>query len=643
MARMGSVEIPIELETKGFEAQIEKAEDDLDKLLQEYEAIKKSKPYDKQKEDLLELSSKIEKLKNNIAGLKTQQDKLDYGSPTKQLEQHDKSLSKIISKVGKWALAVFGVRSMYNFVRQAASTIGQYDKQIGADIQYIRYALAFTLKPVIEWLIKAAYTILQYVGAIIYRLTGYNIFQNSGVKQFKSSMGSAEKSSKKIKDNLSATFDEFNALPSQDSSGGSAGGGVGTPSMDLSKLKQIELPKWLNNLIDFIKENKDTILKILETAFALFTINKVASWISPVLSMFTGKGATGGLFGGGSGGLTGVIGKLGIIGASCYAISEINDKVKKDNEQQNKDLKKISENGTKYAKQDAKNFKNLDELQDALNYKKQKGNDLLYKSSSLGAAITHTSETLRDNYKDNIKQQDIYLQEQIKQYRQGKLNKEDQDKLKQILMDQVGYCTDVGDKLDLIGEDSEFVRDMGAEYRDILGEMGVKLGNLPDPFAKMHEGEKKVKEEAGNMIKDIANKFNNTAIKFKIEADAKNAGTTVSEFIRKFAEKLTVPLRAFGMGAMADSIMSKIKNIKLASGGIVNNPGRGVPVGMAIAGESGREGVIPLTDSRAMAELGQEIGKWVNINNMINNYIDSRRLNQLMVKSQNRDDFARNG
>ena len=34
----------------------------------------------------------------------------------------------------------------------------------------------------------------------------------------------------------------------------------------------------------------------------------------------------------------------------------------------------------------------------------------------------------------------------------------------------------------------------------------------------------------------------------------------------------------------------------------------------AIAGESGREGVIPLTDSQQMALLGEAIGKYININ-----------------------------
>ena len=81
---------------------------------------------------------------------------------------------------------------------------------------------------------------------------------------------------------------------------------------------------------------------------------------------------------------------------------------------------------------------------------------------------------------------------------------------------------------------------------------------------------------------------------------------------------------------------------RLASGGIVNMPNKGVMVGNAIAGESGREGVIPLTDPSAMTQLGKEIARYVNINNAVELNIDSRRLGRVMQQSQNASDFAGN-
>ena len=81
---------------------------------------------------------------------------------------------------------------------------------------------------------------------------------------------------------------------------------------------------------------------------------------------------------------------------------------------------------------------------------------------------------------------------------------------------------------------------------------------------------------------------------------------------------------------------------RLAVGGIVNMPGRGVPVGGAIAGESGREGVIPLTDSQAMETLGATIGKYISINLTNITKLDNRQIAKEQKKINAQNDFAFN-
>ena len=83
---------------------------------------------------------------------------------------------------------------------------------------------------------------------------------------------------------------------------------------------------------------------------------------------------------------------------------------------------------------------------------------------------------------------------------------------------------------------------------------------------------------------------------------------------------------------------------RLAKGGIINQPGRGVPIGygQAIGGENRAEGVIPLTDSQQMALLGETIGKYVKINNVIDVNMDSRRINRILQNSSDRVNFASN-
>ena len=71
-------------------------------------------------------------------------------------------------------------------------------------------------------------------------------------------------------------------------------------------------------------------------------------------------------------------------------------------------------------------------------------------------------------------------------------------------------------------------------------------------------------------------------------------------------------------------------------------PNRGTLVGGAIAGESGREGVIPLTDSQAMAELGKEIGRWITVNANITNTMNGRVISRELKHIQNEQDFVYN-
>lgn len=93
--------------------------------------------------------------------------------------------------------------------------------------------------------------------------------------------------------------------------------------------------------------------------------------------------------------------------------------------------------------------------------------------------------------------------------------------------------------------------------------------------------------------------------------------------------------------------LSGLKSLKtfnlprLAKGGIINLPGRGLPV--ALGGERGAEGVIPLTDSQQMALLGEAIGKYININATVPVYVGNRQIAREIRKINAEDDFAFNG
>ena len=83
---------------------------------------------------------------------------------------------------------------------------------------------------------------------------------------------------------------------------------------------------------------------------------------------------------------------------------------------------------------------------------------------------------------------------------------------------------------------------------------------------------------------------------------------------------------------------------RLKTGAIVNMPNRGTLVGggSAIAGEAGKEGIIPLDDNQAMAQLGAEIGKNVVVNITNITEMNGRVIGRELKQVQNEQNFAYN-
>jgi hypothetical protein len=87
-----------------------------------------------------------------------------------------------------------------------------------------------------------------------------------------------------------------------------------------------------------------------------------------------------------------------------------------------------------------------------------------------------------------------------------------------------------------------------------------------------------------------------------------------------------------------------IPTFKMATGGIINAPNKGVPIASNVyGGEAGREGVLPLTDEQTMEELGREIGRHITVNIDWTNKLDGRVLSKGLVKINKNKDFANNG
>ena len=230
------------------------------------EQIKLNSEIDKQASKVENVYVKLDQVKskqteNNtkIAEYKQQIEQINMNNMKNSIDSVGEKITGHISKLGKMALAVAGIRTAWMGVRRIISTVSSYNSQISTDLEYMGYAIANIFAPIVQKLINLLYTVLSYVNAISTAWFGINLFANSSAKAFqkmKNSTSSTAKSAKEIQKSLQG-FDEMNVL-NDNSSKDTTSAGVGTPSMDLSGM-QGEVPAWLQWIID----NKDLILSTL--------------------------------------------------------------------------------------------------------------------------------------------------------------------------------------------------------------------------------------------------------------------------------------------------------------------------------------------------------------------------------------------
>ena len=201
-----------------------------------------------------------EKLKNGLKSIPSHISKIGQGiknlsskfSPVRNSASKFTNHLKIgLGQVVKMAGALFGLRSIYNVLRNAASAwLSSQDaqaKQISANIDYMKYALGSALKPVIETIVNLVYQALKGVQSLIYALTGVNIFANASAKAY-SNMANSAKDAQKATQNL-ADIDEIHNIQEDTSSSSGSGGGT-TPNFDLEGVQNAD---WIQSLIDNVK------------------------------------------------------------------------------------------------------------------------------------------------------------------------------------------------------------------------------------------------------------------------------------------------------------------------------------------------------------------------------------------------------
>ena len=556
----GYVKIGTELDTKGFDAEIRYVESQLEEI----EHKLKQADMSLEVGDTMKLEAQYSRLSKQLDKLNQKQadlNKTNLSNVQKSIDNIGKSTSNTIKHVARWALGIFAIESAYGFVRQAMSSVSQYNEQIATDVEYIRYALGSMLQPIIEGLIQLAFRLLTYVNYIAQAWFGVNLFANASTKSFEKNnkaLGNSVKSAKELNKQI-ASFDEMNVLndTSSNSGGGAGADAISLPSMDLSQW-QGEVPSW----VQWIAENKDIVIAgLLGIAGGLVAINLGLTAIQGI-----GVG----------------IALAGIIIAIQSLIKFLQDPT-------------------------FENFTNIIiGIGTAII-----GVGIIISSIPLiiAGVITVIVATIVKNY----------------DYIMGLFNK------------LINWF-----ETDFIGA----LRYLFGPIGDIIAAPFIFAVNaMKSAFEGLFGGIKKIVTGIIQIFKgDFKNGFMNVfgGLKDILLAPFNALVSGINSLIRGVNRiRFDVPDWVPGFGGKKFGF--NIPQIpRLAVGGIVNMPGRRVPIGGAIAGESGREGVIPLTDSQAMETLGATIGKYININLTNITKLDNRQIAKEQKKINAQNDFAFN-
>ena len=631
---------------------------------------------DKQEQKVGKISVKYEKQQNQLEDIKRKYEEINKGD----LNGISKSLDKVVRKVGKWALAVFGVRSAYMFIRQAMSTLSQYNEQLSTDINYIRYAIATTLQPIIERLIQLVYKLLGYIALIAKAWFNIDLFANASVDKFKAvndNLKGANKSAKELQKTL-AGFDEMNILQENGTTAiGGGGGGIATPSFDLSQF-QVEIPAWLQWILD----NKDTVLAII-TALATALIGLKLTGFDPiigVISFILGLGiyefikgiidminnpswqAFGevlqglgiiissisvilmalGVASGPIGWIILAVGALtGLIGSLIIELDKNRDGIKSV-EQATKDLTEAKNAVMNVTKQYTQAVKDATKAHEELErIERQTG----LSGKELYEIVETTDLTYQDLNETQKKVYDAYVNEQIAignvQAALKKLEGSKTEEIKQTIEQELAN-----------GKTSKSFETLKQKVIEAYNKGKISAKEASDYISRAmstmsYDSMKTFSKDIPNSIKEGLDPY-----KYMTKMDKLKAWWNGE--LSKFKNEIQLKVTASNSGLQFKGYVSPGQNYfakggivydklpRLASGGLINMPGKGVPIGSAIGGERGREGVIPLTDSQQMELLGASIGKYITIN--VNNVteLDGRQIARQVKQVNAESDFAFN-
>lgn len=567
-------------------------------------------------------------------------------------EESSQSVNKItqaMQKVGKsaklWVGAIFGVRSAYLGIRKAVSLVAGQNDEIRQKIEAMSNAMANLFAPVVERIVNGLFTMMQYLDYIVQAWFGISLFSKANDKALKGAVAGAKALRKEL-----TGFDEANVLTD---SGGTSG--VGATGVGDFEIPDVKIPEW----VKWIAENKDSIIK------GLLTIGTILAGLWAVGKVLEFTNAIGGLVGGISKlgkafKLTGfemglVMGSIAVIIGVIIGITKDVIEINKLKEKANNSLRDSEDNlktaleRVKEAEENLNNArlnhldaiereeeatKRLEELQRKHKITGKELHDEIQNGTLKLEDMEDWQRKVYRAYLDTIKASEDVKEAQEEETEQlEKLNEQQKkeaylaDVAKIEIMRKRGEYDKVAKAIgDLEKDHGVSWENMRLKAKEVMKDMDKDekkrfLEQLPDNVRKSLEPNKfqKAMDKLAGAFKSLWGKISGSA-----KIDAKVSGT------------MTGAVKGASSGAVTGVYGA-------SSGAIVNLPNQGVPISHdVVAGEYGKEGIIPLTDNQMMADLGKAIGSFItlDLHNVVN--MDGRTIARRVDKIKGEDNFVMN-
>lgn len=626
-----------------------------------------------------EATTKLADQRQDLNNMITEQEELnkrkkrqkEIEEQNKKFQQEvDKGFKKMFKSAKMFIGGLIGVRAAYGLIRRAASAYVASNEKLTKQTEANWLGLGTALAPIIDYIYKLIRKLVTGILYLLKQITGVDLIAKANAAILKKNAEATKKLTKE-NDKLAASFDELEVL--QDN------------SKDQEKIETMPLfnendlsegtRKKLEQLAEPIKKIVDGIKAIIQFGIdhpelVATVLGGAALW--SFLKKILGVGGTNGS---GLLGIHGILSAIKTIGVITIVINvskivktleetrEATDAVddyidarrKQAKEAADAD-KKIIQSGKMTAEQQKKITKTNTDGIAVMEKRNETVLDTLNGYSKLQLTTKNMTGELQNNV--NTLQSNLYTQYQELQvleelYRAGKLNKEETEDYKnklaafnEILNGSSEQAKDTRKWFNYFGDSTQKLAELQAYASNTAREFDANLKGVGGTTQIANDGVNALKDALGLIPKNNVIKVDGSKVK-TAKSDAMNLINNLEALTKKtFKVKTEVQITSVATSqvlSMADLGANVIKKIYgLASGGIVNNPGQGVPISRNIvAGEAGPEAVLPL-DETTMTWLAKLIANNMSVNLTNINQMNGRQISKEIKRISANEDYAFN-